>query len=320
MRMALLDGSSGSTLVVWANDLPADRNPALVYVASLALGSRRTMRKALAVIANMIAPGVTADAFPWHQLRFQHAAAIRTKLAEAYAPATANKILAALRGVVKHAFALGLIGAEDYERVRHVESVRGVRIQRGRALPVGELRALFGVCDASKPGGARNAALLAVLYGGGLRRSEIVALDLEDFDATTGVLKVKGKGNKERVSYVTNGARQALDAWLVHRGGDPGPLFVPVTKGGTVLLRRMTDQSVLDLVRRLGRRAGIARFSPHDLRRTFIGDMLDLGVDISTVQQLAGHAQVTTTARYDRRGEHVRRRAAEMLHVPFSTR
>lgn len=319
MGMSVLDGNGDSVIAPPPAAIPADQNPALVYVASLAPGSQRTMRKALAVIANMIAPGVTADVFPWQRVRFQHAAAIRTRLAESYSPATANKILAALRGVVKHAFALGLIGAEDYERVRHVESVRGLRIQRGRALPGGELRALFGVCDPAKPGGARNAALLAVLYGGGLRRSEVVALDLEDFDAKTGVLKVKGKGNKERISYVTNGARQALDAWLVHRGGEPGPLFVPVTKGGMIVMRRMTDQSVLDLVRRLARRAGIARFSPHDLRRTFIGDMLDLGVDISTVQQLAGHAQVTTTVRYDRRGEHVRRRAAEMLHVPFAT-
>ncbi|HSO37904.1 MAG TPA: tyrosine-type recombinase/integrase [Labilithrix sp.] len=91
-----------------------------------------------------------------------------------------------------------------------------------------------------------------------------------------------------------------------------------MSKGGTVIMRRLSDQSVLDTVRRLARHANIPRFSPHDARRTFIGDMLDLGVDISTVQQLAGHAQVTTAARYDRRGEHVRRRAAEMLHVPFT--
>ena len=71
-------------------------------------------------------------------------------------------------------------------------------------------------------------------------------------------------------------------------------------------MRRLTDQSVLDISRRIARRAEIARFSPHDLRRTFIGDMLDLGVDISTVPQLAGHARVTTTARYDRRGVSVR--------------
>lgn len=178
----------------------------MTYIASLSPGSRRTMRKALDVIANVVAPGVAADAFPWHQIRFQHASAIRTKLGEVYAPASANKILAALRGVLKHAFALGLIGAQDYERVRHVESIRGIRIPRGRALPGGELRALFGACDPTKPGGARNAALLAILYGGGLRRSEVVALDLADFDTTTGVLKVRGKGNKERVSYVTNGA------------------------------------------------------------------------------------------------------------------
>lgn len=318
--MRLLNGDAAASAIVLDAHLPADRNPGLVYVASLAPGSRRTMTEALAIIADMIAPGVTAETFPWHQVRFQHAAAIRVKLGEQYAPATANKILAALRGVLKHAFALGLIDAEHYERVRHVESIKGVRLARGRALPAGELRALFEACDGSKPGGARNAALLAVLYGGGLRRSEIVALDIGDFDTTTGVLKVKGKGNKQRTSYVTNGARNALDAWLALRGDAPGPLFVSVSKGGTVVMRRLTDQSVLDIVRRLARHADIARFSPHDLRRTFIGDMLDLGVDISTVQQLAGHAQVTTTARYDRRGEHVRRRAAEMLHVPFTSR
>lgn len=315
--MSILNGDAA--LVVADADLRADRNPALVYIASLASGSRRTMTEALALVAGMVAPGIAAECFPWSEVRFQHAAAIRVKLGERYAPATANKILAALRGVMKRAFVLGLIDAEQYERIRHVESIRGVRVPRGRALPAGELRAVFDACDGKTPGGARNAALLAVLYGAGLRRSEIVSLDIHDFDTTSGVLTVKGKGNKERVSYVTNGARSALDSWLLYRGDAPGPLFVSVTKGGTITIRRLTDQSVLDISRRVARRAEIARFSPHDLRRTFIGDMLDLGVDISTVQQLAGHAQVTTTARYDRRGEHVRRRAAEMLHVPFTS-
>ena len=299
--------------------LPADRNPALIYLGSLAVGSRRTMRHALDTIAQVVAPSFTTERFPWQLLEFQHVAAVRVRLVEhGYAPAMINKMLCALRGTLKTAFHLGLMSAEQLTRATAVKAVRGSRVPAGRALQSGELRALFGVCDSRRPDGARNAAALSLLYAAALRRSEVVELDRDDFDASTGRLRVRGKGNKERLVYLSNGGLLAVEAWLGHRGDGPGALLHPVRKGGKILRRRMDDQSVLDLVRRLAAKAGVQKFSPHDLRRTAVGDLLDGGVDLATAQKIAGHASpVTTSTSYDRRGEKPKMKAAELLHVPF---
>ncbi len=300
--------------------LPLDRHPVAVYLAGLAAGSRRTQVGALRIIAMLVSAEATEMTLPWWALDYAHTSAIRARLAETFAPATANRMLAALRGTLKSAFKLGLIDSDRMTRASSVEAVRGSTVMKGRALSKGELVALFEACDPQTPGGARNAALLGLLYGGGLRRAEVVALDLADFDTATGKLVVRGKGNKERTAWVTNGSRDALDAWLLYRGDEPGPLFMPVPKGGAIVRHRMTDGAVAELVRRLARKSRIAAFSPHDMRRTFIGDMLDAGADIATVQALAGHASPTTTSRYDRRGDRARKKAAELLHVPFIRR
>ena len=84
--------------------------------------------------------------------------------------------------------------------------------------------------------------------------------------------------------------------------------------------RRMTGQAVMLLLRKRVAEAKIAPLTPHDFRRTFIGDLLDDGADMSTVKDLAGHANVNTTARYDRRGEETKRKTAQLLLVPFKTR
>ena len=294
-----------------------ERSPAVVYIARLAPGSRRAMQQALGLLASL-AGVADAERFPWHLLRYPHTQAMRARVAERYAPASANKVLCALRGVLGECFRLGLMSAEDRLRAADVASVRGERLPRGRALTAGELRALFHACDGATVRGARDAALLALLYGAGLRRAEAVSITLGDLDLATAMVRVMGKGDKQRAVPLGASVCEALERWLRARGAAPGLLFTPVGKGGAVSLRAMSGQAVLMILRRLAARSGVARFSPHDARRTFISDLLDAGADLSTVQQLAGHAQVTTTARYDRRGEHARRRAVGLLHGPVS--
>lgn len=308
--------------------LPSDKTPALVYLAGLAPGARRTMRQALDTMAAELTGGAcNATSCPWPALRFSHTAALRASLAERYAPATANKMLSALRGVLRAAWQLGYMTAEDYHGAAAVKGVKGgPEDPRGRALTRGELGALLGACAADNTAaGLRDGAIIAVLYACGLRRAELAGLDLADLqtggEGVPWLVIRQGKGNKTRRVPVANGALVALQDWLSARGATAGPLFVPVNKGGRVILgQRMTPQAIMGLLTKRGRAARIAAFSPHDLRRTFISELLDLGADIATVQKLAGHAQVTTTARYDRRGDRAKRAAVDLLSVPYTRR
>jgi site-specific recombinase XerD len=297
-----------------------EQNPAAVYLASLGERSRRTIGGDLNAIAGIVSGG-RFDAFSlqWEWIRYRHTAAIRSLLLERYAPATANRMLSALRGVLKAAWRLGQMPTEEYHRAIDLPAIKGETLPRGRAITGGELRSLFVICaNDGSAHGARDAALLALLYGAGLRRAEVVALDLADYDSQSGEVRVlKGKGGKQRTAYATKGGKAALDAWLFLRGDVPGPLFLPIRKGGAIIHRRLDNQSVFDILVKRARQAGIKDVSPHDFRRTFISDLLDAGADIATVQKMAGHANVSTTARYDRRGEVAKQKASELLHVPF---
>lgn len=156
------------------------------------------------------------------------------------------------------------------------------------------------------------------MYSAGLRRSEVVAVDLSDWDEQDNCLIVRsGKGDKDRTTYLDDGAATALADWLIWRGDEPGALFYPTRKGGKLEARRMTNQAVLDILQQRGKEANLTSFSPHDFRRTFASNMIDAGVDIVTVQNLMGHASPVTTARYDRRGKAAKRKAASLLHTPY---
>ncbi len=299
--------------------LPLTRHPAHVYITSLGQGSRLTMRGSLNAIASMLTAG-TCDAMTldWAKLRYHHTAAVRAVLMEKYSPATTNKMLTALKRVLQEALKLELIHEKDYKLATDLRPVPGSKGLKGRALTRDEIAALLSVCQKdSTPSGVRDAALIAILRGSGVRRRELVNLDLKDFDPSTGALEVKdGKGGKDRTVYLSSQAIRVVLNWLAVRGDAPGPLLCPVNKGKRVTLRRLTSQAVLFILQKRGEEAGVAAFSTHDFRRTFISDLLDAGVDLVTVQRLAGHSDPSTSSRYDRRPEAVKRRAVELLDLP----
>ena len=326
-------------------------NPATVYLARLAPGSRRTMRGALATVAAICVPSADPppdpEAFPWPAFRAEHAKAVRAALAERFKYTTVNKTLSALRGVLREAWELGLMETEHYHRAAAVRAVKGssAAAATGRSLARGELRALIEACLApvspreGEPPvvtekGRRDAALVALGYGCGLRRDELASLAVGDLDLVQRRVVVRGKGNKERVVPIPPGTFHALRDYLevrtgglVDREGEAGPspmykdtpLFVRARRGGRLVADAdaLTGQAVYHVLRQRAAQAGVEAFSPHDLRRTYVGDLLDEGADLSVAQQLAGHASPTTTAGYDRRGERAKEQAASRLDVPY---
>ncbi len=297
------------------------RDPVAAYLRTLAPSGRVTVANRLLAVAREL--GAAPEDVPWHRLDYDVAVALLDRMrAQALAPATINLTLAALRGVARHAVRLGLMDAAALAGLREVRPVRNDALPAGRSATGGELAALLAGClRDGTPIGARDGALLAVAYAGGLRRAELVALDVADWDRERGELRVlHGKGGRQRMVYPAAGAVAALDDWLAVRGAWPGPLFVPVTKGGKVGRRALNPQTVYDVLVRRTAVAGVEHLSPHDLRRTFAGDLLDAGADLSVTQKLLGHASPVTSARYDRRGARAAKAASELLHVPYGRR
>jgi integrase/recombinase XerD len=214
------------------------------------------------------------------------------------AAATIARAVAAVRGL--HRF---LVREElsDADPTLLLESPR-----RGRPLPkaltVEEMERLLGAPDPTTRGGRRDRALLEFLYATGARVAEAVALDQEDLDVEEGTALLTGKGGKQRFVPVGRHARAALRAYLPDRlalrrsGPDPGAVFLNL-RGG-----RLSRGGVWEILKRQARRAGLPtdRVSPHVLRHSAATHMVEGGADLRTVQELLGHASISTTQVYTR--------------------
>jgi integrase/recombinase XerD len=171
----------------------------------------------------------------------------------------------------------------------------------GRSLPkplsVDEIgRLLDGIGDA-RPADLRDRAALELMYGAGLRISETIGIDLDDLDRVERLVTVRGKGDRERIVPFGEPAARALEAWIV-RGrpslGPRGPSLFLNLRGG-----RLGRQGLWGIVHQRARDAGLGEaVTPHMLRHSFATHLLDGGADVREVQELLGHASVTTTQVY----------------------
>lgn len=160
-------------------------------------------------------------------------------------------------------------------------------------LPIDQSEALLRQAFDDGEAGRRDRAVLELLYASGVRVAELAGLAVEDVDLGQGTVRVLGKGRKERVIPIGRKAIEALRGYLGTREGGRGPLFLN-RRGG-----RLTVRSLHRIVRARARAAGLAaRVTPHTLRHTFATHLLDAGADLRLIQELLGHARLTTTQRY----------------------
>jgi integrase/recombinase XerC len=218
-----------------------------------------------------------------------------------------------LRGYLADLHARGLARTSVARRLATLRSFFRFLVRRGRArvnparevrtpslpgrlpahLPIDQSEALFRQPFGDDETSRRDRAILEALYASGVRVAELSGLDVEDVDLREGSVRVLGKGRKERIVPLGAKAIQALRAYLGAREGGRGPLFRN-PRGG-----RLTVRSLHRIVRARARTAGLAgRVTPHTLRHTFATHLLDAGADLRLIQELLGHARLTTTQRY----------------------
>ena len=303
--------------------VPRDRNPCLVYLARLrSPTSRATMEGALRRAAGLLAGRPTApEDLPWHLLRYQHVADLRGKLeSEGSKPRTINKILCAVRGTITEARKLGLIAREDAVTACEVEGFTVDDLPAGRSVERDETERLISALP-DTVAGKRDGAIIALLFGGGMRRAEAASVDLAAVDRGRWEVRVRGKRAKERLVPLPPRAVALLRAWLAVRGEEPGPLLASFDLQGRLRrdsqgrIARVSPTGIYVAFRGIAERAGVENVSPHDARRTRATAMLSAGESITHVRDIMGHDDVRTTARYDRSSDDAKRVAANRVDL-----
>lgn len=203
--------------------------------------------------------------------------------------------LAALKAFYRFSVRRGLLGANPTDMLAPMK--REKRLPR--AIAYEDVDRLLSAASQDGPLGTRDRAILELIYSSGLRLSEAVGLDIRDYDADHATVRVMGKGSKERIAPVGNAARQALSAYL----SQSRPILAKKSASEALFISRMggrlTGRQVQRLMEKYSIKSGLkGKPSPHALRHSFATHLLDSGADLRAVQELLGHADISSTQIY----------------------
>ena len=177
-----------------------------------------------------------------------------------------------------------------------------------------EMDKLFDVCSDNNPINQRDSLILELLYSTGLRVSELINIKIKDIDTKEKVIKVLGKGSKERIVLYNNHTDIALEKYI----SDGYHVFNKCNSGYLILNKdgnKLSDRYVRSIINKLARKAGLnIKISPHTIRHTFATDMLEEGADLVTVKELLGHESLNTTSIYTHITNEQIRKTYNMAH------
>lgn len=224
----------------------------------------------------------------------------KTELQNRYAPATVNLYMSAIRRLAVEAADNGYLDAGIAGAIERVKGVKSQGVRAGNWLTKEQAQKLINSPDITTLKGLRDRALLAVMLGAGLRRSEVAALEFRHIQQRDGrwvIVDLVGKGNRVRSVPMPSWAKAAVDAWTQTAGINSGCVFRSIHKGGYLDGESMTGQAIHDVVRVYIAKMGL-NAAPHDLRRTFAKLARKGGSSLEQIQLSLGHASIKTTERY----------------------
>jgi site-specific recombinase XerD len=290
-------------------------NPVTVYFLNLnsitTINSYKFRIRGFCLFAFNIKDYLTCDWSELNYIKVLEFISIQKELNRAHT--SINVTLSAIKSVAFHSWQLNIISTDEYLRIKNIKCIKGHRLAAGRTLTLDEinkLRAFF--LSSNDIMMKRNHAIFALACGAGLRRRELMLLNVEHI--LEDKIIVNGKGNKIRTVFLTEFTKIAVECWIKELNYEKGALFISARQLNKDN-NRISISGIHDAIHRIVKLSKCKHFTTHDLRRTFATTLLDVGADKFAVQHLMGHTSLATTEIYDRRGDKAMLEAIKLL--PF---